>query len=135
MPDNKRLTGEADAQAVLKYVLENAAHRLSSLEEPVVIAACPNKFDDTGYYPDWAGVQIGHAVWDRLDYRGEEGGFVFESSRNSQELLTAQDVLRWLQEMGWRPLVERALGLKFFNEVSCHHQAAWRALVRDQCQQ
>ena len=49
MRDNKRLTGEADAQLLLEYLLGNAARRLSSLEEPVVVAACPNKFDDTGY--------------------------------------------------------------------------------------
>jgi hypothetical protein len=127
MRDNKRLTGEADAQRLLEYLLGNAAHRLSSLEEPVVVAACPNKFDDTGLYPEWHGVQIGHAVWDHLDYR-REGGAVFDTSRNPQELLIAQDVLRWLQEAEWRPLVERAFGLKLFDEVFAiikQHGAFW----------
>jgi len=127
MQDNERLAGDADARAVLEYLLENAALRLSSLDEPVVIAASPNKFDDTGRFPEWFGVQIGRAVWDRVDYR-QEGGAVFESSRNSQELLTAQDVLRWLQEAGWRPLVEKAFGLTLFNEVLAiikQHDAIW----------
>jgi len=112
---------------VLCYLLENVARRLSGLEEPVVVAASPNKHDDTGRYPEWFGVQVGHAVWDRADY-GVEGGTVYESSRNSQELLTAQEVLRWLQEANWRPLVERAFGLKLFNEVLAiikQHGALW----------
>lgn len=127
MKDNKLAIGDADAKAVLGYLIENAARRLSGLEEPVVVAACPNKHDDTGLYPEWSGVQVGHAVWDRAYYGAGEGTF-YESSRNSQKLLTAQEVLRWLQQAGWRSLVERAFALKLFDEVLAiikQHGALW----------
>jgi len=128
MRDNEGVTQRLAAQPVLNYLLDKAARRLSGLEEPVVVAACPNKFDDTGRFPDWLGVQVGRAVWERTDYSQEGHYSVSEKSQNPDDLLAARDVLRWLQEAEWRPLVERVLDLKLNNEVLAiikQHGGVW----------
>jgi hypothetical protein len=127
MHENEGQARQAEAQAIVSYLLDNAARRLSGLKEPVVVAACPNKFDDIGYFPDWLGVQVGDAMWERTDYRGERGA-VSETSRDPDDLVTAREVLRWLQDAEWRRQVELAFGLKLFNEalaVVRQHGAVW----------
>ena len=54
--------GDHEALATLKRVLTAAARDLAALEQPALVAACPNKHDDTGRYPDWLAVQVGRAT-------------------------------------------------------------------------
>ena len=108
---------DVDFQSVgaLQMVLSAAIDRLSVLTEPVVVAACPNKHDDTGRYPDWLGVQVGRATWERADYRDE--GDITENARNPEDLSLAREILQSLQESAWRSLVKCALGLDLYDEV------------------
>jgi hypothetical protein len=126
MREAEEQTRRLEAQAVLKYLLDKAARRLSNLKEPAVVAACPDKFDDTGRFPDWLGVQVGDATWERTDHRRD--GSISERSHNPEDLLAAREVLRWLQDAEWRPLVELAFSLKLYNEVLAvikQHGALW----------
>jgi hypothetical protein len=118
-------------RAVLHYLVDKAARKLSGFAEPVVVAACPNKFDDAASFPDWLGVQVGPAMWERTDYR-RESGKVSENSRNPDDLLAVRDLLRWLQEAEWRSVVELVFDLKLYSETLAiikQHGAVWLVIA------
>lgn len=95
--------------STLEIFLQSAVRSLSRLQQPVVVAACPNKHDDAGRYPDWLAVQVGHATWERSDYRFE-GGDLEESARNPDDLKAAREVLDLLQNCQWRHKFESDTG-------------------------
>lgn len=123
MTPDQAPAASSEALVALRYVLDVAARRLSRLKRVAMIAACPNTNDDMGRFVDWLGVQVGGATWERTETRT-----VTEEARDTHGLATAREVLDWLQDADWRPLVERALGLSLFNEVLAvivQHEATW----------
>lgn len=112
----------------LGHLLDAAIRGLVGLKEPVVVAACPRKHDDVGRYPDWLGVQVKRATWERSDYFVDGGSDVLENARNPYVLPAAKEVLAWLQSSGWHGLAERACGLRPGDEVIAvivQHSVTW----------
>lgn len=100
-------------------LLNIAAGQLANLAQPALVAACPHKFDDMGRNPDWLGVQVGRAYWERTDYGAEfgKGADILEKARNPEDLPVARSVLSELQKEGWRRITEELFQVRLYSEA------------------
>ena len=113
------------AGAALVQVLTTAASELSTVPQPVLVAANPTKIDHCGNIFDWLAVQVGRAHWERTAHGPDN---VREQSFNPDQLITARAVLRRLVEADWRALAEKAFGEQFRDEslaLVLQYEAAW----------
>lgn len=114
---NAKLASIGDMQEPLCRLLHSAADELSPLPQPVVVAACPNKFDDGAGHPVWFAVQVNRAWWERADYRINDGGDVHENALNPQDLPMARKVLDGLEAKSWRNLALEILQFDPFSVI------------------
>ena len=116
------------AAGELGTMLVSAAHDLRAIgRQPAIVAASPNKYDDTGRYPEWLGLQLGNSWWERAEYGIAEGSAV-EDGWDHPMAQTLRPLLDRLEAAGWRALVERAFDFKLFSEslvLAIQHDASW----------
>lgn len=108
-------TSDKAAVARLGTLLRNAASELSRLgQNPIAIAASPNRFDDAWNY-EWIAVRCGDFFSEKDSYcglRNLDADIVLAPP----EAKAAHGILLGLETSGWRDLFGKALGLHWTDQ-------------------
>jgi hypothetical protein len=95
-----------DRKAERRLLLEPAAAKLAQLEpEPVLVAQCPNKFNDVWFDDLWYAAQVGTAFWEAAHYiEGRRAPEISETGKHqdSTAVMAAREVLQALEIARWR---------------------------------
>ena len=97
---------DAEAERRLLGLLEPAAAKLAKLgPEPVLVAQCPNKFNDAWEDDLWFAAQVGEAYWERSHFIQHRPRPEIKERGNSQydkAVHAARNVLDELEAADWR---------------------------------
>lgn len=104
------------AERRLLDLLEPAAQKLAQLgPEAVLVAQCPNKFNDAWYDDFWFAAQVGTAFWEAAHYIEDRPAPEINESGNEQgskAVRAAREVLDALEAGRWREAAIACFGKK-----------------------
>jgi hypothetical protein len=97
---------DPNAERRLLDLLQPAAAKLAQLgPEPVLVAQCPNKFNDVWYDDLWYAAQVGTAFWEAAHYIEQRPAPEISETGKDQDstaVMAARQVLQALEAARWR---------------------------------
>ena len=108
-------TEDAGAHAELAVQLEDAAMALMALgEDPVAIAASPNRFNDI-YWSEWQAIRSGSFFTERHDYSRRD--YDGDLEKGPESARKARAILDNLERIGWRDLFTDAFAALWTDQI------------------
>jgi hypothetical protein len=111
MPENLTEIRDRPAHDRLHSLLIDAVAELRTLAiDPIVIAACPAKFNDASNDEDWEAVQVGSFHSERTTYFGKPEDYDRQLAEGPGQARFAAHILQKLKAAHWRDLYKEAFG-------------------------